>query len=88
MLDINPIIFQGNFNLYAKWTPMLAINLGNDLATVIREEKVGQVCESNKIEDSLLAEQILKQANEDNTISARCSGFSGISIQLIGQFDK
>ena len=54
---------------------MLAnINLGNDLATVIREEKVGQVCESNKIEDlTLLAEQILKQANEDNTISARCS---------------
>lgn len=54
--------------------PVLAnINSGNDLSLIIREEQVGFVCESNRIEelqDSL--EKLLLQVETDSQISNRC----------------
>lgn len=54
--------------------PVLAnINSGNDLSLMIREEQVGFVCESNRIEelqDSL--EKLLHQVETDSQISNRC----------------
>ncbi|KPF68704.1 colanic acid biosynthesis glycosyl transferase [beta proteobacterium AAP99] len=56
--------------------PVLAnINLGNDLAHMIRAEGVGQVCETNRLSDLLdLAEVLLGQIDADPGISARCMG--------------
>jgi glycosyltransferase involved in cell wall biosynthesis len=54
--------------------PVLAnVNSGNDLSLMIREEQVGFVCESNRIEelqDSL--EKLLLQVETDSQISKRC----------------
>ncbi len=54
--------------------PVLAnVNLGNDLSLMIREDKVGYVCESNRVEelqDSL--EKLLFQIETDPQISNRC----------------
>jgi len=54
--------------------PVLAnVNSGNDLSLMIREEQVGFVCESNRIEelqDSL--EKLLLQVETDSQISNRC----------------
>lgn len=54
--------------------PVLAnVNAGNDLATMIREENVGQVCQSNQLEDlTRLAEVLLAQIDSDPALSNRC----------------
>lgn len=54
--------------------PVLAnVNAGNDLATMICEEEVGQVCESNQIEElTNLAEMLLAQIESDAVLSDRC----------------
>jgi glycosyltransferase involved in cell wall biosynthesis len=54
--------------------PVLAtINAGNDLANIIREERVGQVCETNQVgELLLLAEKLLMQIEADTGLPARC----------------
>ena len=54
--------------------PVLAtINAGNDLAALIREENVGQVCESNQLVDLIgLAEALLRQMETDADLPARC----------------
>ncbi len=54
--------------------PVLAnVNAENDLAQIIRDEQVGQVCESNQLEDLLkFANQLLAQIESDAQISSRC----------------
>lgn len=54
--------------------PVLAnVNAGNDLAALIRGEGVGQVCESNDVDELVeLAEALLKQIDSDATLPARC----------------
>ncbi len=54
--------------------PVLAnVNPGNDLAGLIRDERVGQVCESNQAEELLgLANALLEQVTVDSDISSRC----------------
>ncbi len=54
--------------------PVLAnINLGNDLANLIRDKQVGQVCENNSINDLLQASEILlEQIKGDSTMPERC----------------
>lgn len=54
--------------------PVLAnINLGNDLADLIRDHNVGQVCESNQLDELVrLSEVLLRQVNEDLELPARC----------------
>ena len=55
--------------------PVLAnINKGNDLAKMIRDNQVGQVCESNNVEELfLLAEKLLYQVESDSDVSVRCT---------------
>jgi len=55
--------------------PVLAnINEGNDLAQMIRDERVGQVCETNQIDELLLlTEELLDQIETDSGLSARCA---------------
>jgi glycosyltransferase involved in cell wall biosynthesis len=55
--------------------PVLAnINAGNDLAKMIRDERVGQVCESNQVDELLqLTEKLLDQVETDAALSDRCS---------------
>jgi glycosyltransferase involved in cell wall biosynthesis len=55
--------------------PVLAnINEGNDLAQLIRDERVGQVCEYNQINELLLlTEKLLDQIEMDSGLSARCT---------------
>lgn len=54
--------------------PVLAnVNLGNDLAAMIRDERVGEVSENNQVEElQLLAEKILHQIDTDMNLSERC----------------
>lgn len=54
--------------------PVLAnLNLGNDLAGIIRDERVGVVCESNKLEDlAQSAAEVLEQLESDTELSERC----------------
>lgn len=54
--------------------PVLAnVNAGNDLATMIRKEKVGLVCESNQLDDLIaLAEEMLLQSDINTQLSSRC----------------
>lgn len=54
--------------------PALAnINAGNDLAQMIRDEQVGQVCESNRVDDLVqFANQLLDQIESDGQIASRC----------------
>jgi glycosyltransferase involved in cell wall biosynthesis len=54
--------------------PVLAnINAGNDLAQMIREEQVGQVCESNRVNDLVqFANQLLDQIESDGQMPSRC----------------
>jgi glycosyltransferase involved in cell wall biosynthesis len=54
--------------------PVLAnINAGNDLAQMVRDERVGQVCETNKVDDLLLfAEKVLSEIEKDTEMSERC----------------
>lgn len=55
--------------------PVLAtINAGNDLAQLIRDERVGHVCETNKVDELLLlTEKLLDQIQTDSGLSARCT---------------
>jgi hypothetical protein len=51
------------------------VNAGNDLCGLIREERVGQVCESNRVEDLVgLAEVVLRQVEVDLDMPDRCKG--------------
>jgi glycosyltransferase involved in cell wall biosynthesis len=54
--------------------PVLAnINAGNDLAQMIRDEQVGQVCESNRVDDLVqFANQLLDQIESDAQMPSRC----------------
>lgn len=54
--------------------PVLAnVNAGNDLAQLIRDERVGQVCESHKISELLeLADKLLEQIDTEPDFSDRC----------------
>jgi glycosyltransferase involved in cell wall biosynthesis len=54
--------------------PVLAnINAGNDLAQMVRDERVGQVCETNKVDDLLFfAEKVLSEIEKDGEMSERC----------------
>jgi hypothetical protein len=54
--------------------PVLAnINAGNDLAQMIRDEQVGQVCESNRVDDLVqFANRLLDQIESDGQMSSRC----------------
>lgn len=54
--------------------PVLAnVNAGNDLANLIRCERVGQVCESNKLDELLqLATGLLSQVDSDAELPVRC----------------
>ena len=55
--------------------PVLAnINAGNDLAQMIRDERVGQVCETNRLDELLLlTEKLLDHIQADSSLSARCT---------------
>ena len=55
--------------------PVLAnVNTGNDLAALIRREQVGQVCESNDVEQlARMAETLLSQISTDLALPLRCS---------------
>jgi len=55
--------------------PVLAnINAGNDLAQMIRDECIGQVCETNRVNDLLqLTEKLEDQITNDSGLSARCT---------------
>jgi glycosyltransferase involved in cell wall biosynthesis len=55
--------------------PVLAnVNAGNDLAKMIRDERVGQVCENNRVDELLLlAEKLLDQIQTDSGLSVRCT---------------
>jgi hypothetical protein len=59
--------------------PVLAtVNAGNDLAQMIRDEQVGQVCESNRVDDLVqFAKQLLEQIEFDAQISSRCRSLFG-----------
>lgn len=54
--------------------PVLAnVNAGNDLAQLIRDERVGQVCESHKISELLeLADKLLEQIDTETDLPNRC----------------
>ena len=54
--------------------PVLAnVNAGNDLAQIIRDEQIGQVCESNRVDDLVqFANKLLEQIELDAQISSRC----------------
>ena len=54
--------------------PVLAnVNAGNDLAQMIRTEKVGEVCETNQVDELLeLALKLLAQIEVDSQLPARC----------------
>lgn len=54
--------------------PVLAnVNAGNDLAAVIRSERVGQVCESNRVDELItLANLLLEQIGSDDALPTRC----------------
>jgi glycosyltransferase involved in cell wall biosynthesis len=56
--------------------PVLAnVNLGNDLASLIRNERVGKVCESNQTEELVdLAKNLLDQIDIDADLPIRCKG--------------
>jgi len=66
----------GKFLTYMRsGLPVLAnINAGNDLVQIIRDERVGQVCESNQLDELLLlTEKLLDQIETDSDLSARCT---------------
>lgn len=54
--------------------PVLAnVNAGNDLAHMIRNERVGQVCESHQVDELLqLTEKVLAQIVDDAGLQERC----------------
>lgn len=54
--------------------PVLAnINTGNDLGRLIRDERIGQVCETNRVDDLVkMTELILGEIGTDSGLSGRC----------------
>jgi len=54
--------------------PVLAnVNAGNDLAQIIRNERVGQVCENNQADElMLMVDKLLTQIETDSGLSNRC----------------
>ena len=54
--------------------PVLAnINAGNDLTQIIRNERVGQVCETNQVAELVqLTEDLLNQIEIDSNLPIRC----------------
>lgn len=54
--------------------PVLAnVNAGNDLVALIRNEQVGEVCESNHVDELVeLASKLLNQLSDDSPLPARC----------------
>jgi hypothetical protein len=54
--------------------PVLAnVNAGNDLAELIRNEGVGQVCESHQLDDlAKMANELLEQVVTDVDLPHRC----------------
>jgi glycosyltransferase involved in cell wall biosynthesis len=56
--------------------PVLAnVNAGNDLASLIRNEQVGKVCESNQADELVdLAMSLLDQIDTDADLPIRCRG--------------
>jgi len=54
--------------------PVLAnVNVGNDLAQLIRDQRVGQVCESHRADELLqLTDQLLAQIEVDTGLPDRC----------------
>ena len=54
--------------------PVLAnVNAGNDLAQMIRDESVGQVCDSHAVDElSQLADKLLSQIEVDSGLPGRC----------------
>lgn len=54
--------------------PVLAnVNAGNDLAAIIRTEGVGEVCESNRLDDLVKkAAFLIREADKDLELSSRC----------------
>ena len=55
--------------------PVIAnVNAGNDLAEIVRQERVGRVCESDSVEAlSKMVVELLAEIELDNQISARCT---------------
>lgn len=55
--------------------PVLAnINTGNDLAQLVRRERVGKICETNSVEDLYqLVVDLLAEIEFDDQISSRCT---------------
>jgi glycosyltransferase involved in cell wall biosynthesis len=52
------------------------INPGNDLVNMIRNEQVGQVCDSNRLDDLVkTAHKLLDQVELDEMIKSRCRKF-------------
>jgi hypothetical protein len=65
----------GKFLTYMQRSlPVLAnVNAGNDLSGLILDERVGRVCESNRVEELVgLAEVVLRQVEGDLEIAGRC----------------
>lgn len=56
--------------------PVLAVvNKGNDLASLIRTEQVGQVCENHQVDELIgLAEKLLESIDADEHLRERCLG--------------
>ncbi len=54
--------------------PVLAnVNAGNDLAHMIRDERVGQVCESHQVSELLqLTDALLEQIDNETNLAHRC----------------
>jgi glycosyltransferase involved in cell wall biosynthesis len=66
----------GKFLTYMRsGLPVLAnVNTGNDLGQMIRDECVGQVCETNQVDELLhLAVKLLDQIKTDSALPARCT---------------
>jgi glycosyltransferase involved in cell wall biosynthesis len=57
--------------------PVLAnVNSDTDLARMIREQRLGEVCESNRVDDLVqLAETLLSKIQTDIQLSPRCRNF-------------
>jgi glycosyltransferase involved in cell wall biosynthesis len=57
--------------------PVLAnLNSGNDLIQIIRDENVGQVCDTNNVEElMILCDKLIDQVNTDRMLSLRCKAF-------------
>jgi glycosyltransferase involved in cell wall biosynthesis len=56
--------------------PVLAnVNAGNDLASLIRKERIGEVCETNRVDELYsLAQGLLDQIESDAGLPIRCLG--------------